>query len=95
MEIIIAWAMVHVLDGSSEIGADVGAHLCYLIFTKHLIRSRAVRKLNFHPERPFLLHLCATCPDISTMVEIERKEAERERKREAERETNSAIINTT
>ena len=36
-----------ILDGNSEIGAHVRSNLDYLIFLKHLFRSRAVTNLIF------------------------------------------------
>ena len=39
--------MVLILDGNSEIGAHVGWNICYLIWLRHLIRSRAVRNRIF------------------------------------------------
>ena len=39
--------MVLILDGNSEIGAQVRSNLCYLIWLRHLIRSRAVKNRIF------------------------------------------------
>ena len=39
--------MVPLLDGYLEIGGHVRSNICYLICLRHLIRSRAVTKLNF------------------------------------------------
>ena len=36
-----------IFDGNSEIGAHVRSILCYLICSRHLIRSRAVTNRNF------------------------------------------------
>ena len=41
------FAMVHRLDGNSEIGAHGRSNFCYLICLKHLIRSRAGINLIF------------------------------------------------
>ena len=49
--------MVLILDGSSDIGAQVRRNLCHLICLKHLIRSKAVTNLIFFwtSTGPFIL----------------------------------------
>ena len=56
-------------DGSSEIDAHIRSNLCYLIWLRHLMRSRAVtNRFFFSPRIPFFLQMCATCSKIpSTM----------------------------
>ena len=64
--------MVLILDGSSEIGAQMRSNLWYLNCWRHLIRSRIVtNQTQKTPKSPIFLHVCATCFEqpsyISTM----------------------------
>ena len=64
--------MVIILEGISEKGVHGRSSLCYLICSRHLIRSRVVTNF-FISENTFYRHACATCSElpsiISTMVE--------------------------
>ena len=66
--------MVLRLDGNSERGAHARSNLCHLIYSRHLIRSRAVtNRIFFNLKRPIFIHLCATSSDRyhkSTMDQI-------------------------
>ena len=61
---MIAYNMVLMLDGNSEIRAQVRNNLCYLICLMHLIRSRAVTDLILF----FLLHMCATFSELLSNI---------------------------
>ena len=50
--------MVLILDGNSEIGAQVRSNLCYLICLKHLIRNKAVSNRVIFSEKTYV-PLCA------------------------------------
>ena len=65
--------MVLIADGNSEVGAH--ANLCYLICSRHLIRSRAVTNLIFLllQKRPisFMREQCSELPsNTKTMCEL-------------------------
>ena len=59
--------MVLILDGNSEIGAQVRSHLCYLI---RLMRSREVTNREFYPKWLFFVHACATCSELPSNISI-------------------------
>ena len=46
--------MVFIYDGNSEIGAQVRSNLCYLIYLRHLMRSRGVTNRFFFSHKNFL-----------------------------------------
>ena len=50
--------MVRIVDGNSDIGAHVRSKLCYLICSRHLVRSRAFIKLYFVSGNIFFLYAC-------------------------------------
>ena len=54
---LITWLLTSrhavILDGTSEIGAQVRSNLCYLTFLRHLIRQKSDF---FSPPRPIVLH---------------------------------------
>ena len=50
-----------ILDGNSEIGAHVRSNLCYLIFLRHLLRSRTVTIVS---EKTTFLYAGATCFEL-------------------------------
>ena len=60
--------MVHILDGNSEIGAQVRTNLCYLMCLLHLIRSSAVTNwIFFSPKIPFFPKISAQ-HDLSNLA---------------------------
>ena len=66
-------SLVLILYGNSGMGAHLWSDLSYLICLRHLLRSRAVTKIDFcSPKRPIYLHTCAMCfevlSNISTMI---------------------------
>ena len=64
--------MLLILDGNSDIGAHVRSNLCYMIFVRHFIRSRAIINAIFFYLNHFFLHARAICSelpsDLRTMV---------------------------
>ena len=55
-----------ILDGNSEMDADVRSNFCYLICLRHLIGLRAVTNqifFTFH-------HACATCSELGSNIYI-------------------------
>ena len=53
--------MVLIADGDGEIGANIRSDVCYLIFSGHLIRSRAVKKSDFFlSEQTYFLSFVGT-----------------------------------
>ena len=50
--------------GTLEIDAHAMTNISYLIWLRHMIRSRAVKKRFFPPKRPIIHHSCATCSDL-------------------------------
>ena len=64
--------ILHILDGKSKIGAIVLSNLCYLMWWRHLIRSRAVTNIIFLLQKRHILlytgELCFELPyHVSTM----------------------------
>ena len=60
--------MVLILDGNSNIGAHDRSIICYLICLRHLNRPRAVTIWIFSPERPIILHECATRAELPSNI---------------------------
>ena len=61
-------SMALILDGISEIGANVGRNLSYLICLRHLIRSRAITNWIFSPNMHIFLHACAICSELPSYI---------------------------
>ena len=57
--------MVLILDGYSEIGAQVRSDLGYLICLRHLFKSRTVTNLK---ESHIFLHTCAKCSELPSNI---------------------------
>ena len=59
----------YILDGNSEIGAHVRRNICYLICSRHLIKSRAVtnQKKNLL-QKGLFLYAYATCSELSSYL---------------------------
>ena len=63
--------MVLILEGNSEIGAQVRSNPYYFIYIRHSIRSRTVTNRVSFPKRPIFPHACATCSELpSNMLTI-------------------------
>ena len=57
--VMIGYIMVLILDGNSEMYADVRRNLCYLISLRHLIRRiRSCKSDFFSPKSPIFFHVC-------------------------------------
>ena len=69
--------MVLILDGNSEIGAQVKSNFCYLIFLRHLVGSRVATNSIVFSKKAFFLHACAACSELPSNVStiIQRGEA--------------------
>ena len=68
MILIFRGTMVLILDGSSETGAPLGSNLCYLIYSRHLIRARGVKNWFFSPKIPIFLHAYAICSELPSYI---------------------------
>ena len=67
---ITAKNMVLILDGNSEIDAQVKRNLFYLIDLRHSISLSMVtsRVIFFYPGRPIFRHACATCAELPSNI---------------------------
>ena len=63
---VIAEHMVHIFDGDSEIGAH--ARHCYLIYFRHLIRTRTVTNRIFLIAISIFLHACAPNAELPSTI---------------------------
>ena len=82
--------MVLILDGNSEIGAQVGNNICNLICLRHLFISRTVtNQIFFSRTDYFFLHACATCFELPSKYQSEERTLRRDNPYEFEaRKTN-------
>ena len=61
--------MVLILDGNSEIVANVMSDLCYLISLKAFDHIESIDKLKFfHPKIPIFPHTCATWSELPSYI---------------------------
>ena len=62
--------MVFILNGNQEIdNMYLRTNLCYLIYLRHLTRSRAVTNYIFFQNSPIFFNACATCSELpSNMI---------------------------
>ena len=66
--------MMLILDGNSEIDAQVMSSLCYMICLRHLISSRAATNRDIFWKRLISHHACASWSELPSEISVKNGE---------------------